>query len=135
MHIDPPLSIYLSGPILGCSEEEIWSWRNKAADLLSGYDVVDVAKLHLGDPDCVGKDLEQLELCDILLAFPWKYSAGCSMEICYAFNDGTEVVTVANNDISPWIRHHSTVLVKTFEEAANWIKQFEYEDFDGDNYN
>ena len=48
------------------------------------------------------------------------------MEVVIAWTAGLEVVCfVGDSKISPWLRYHSTEIVKTVEEAVEIINGFE----------
>lgn len=119
------MRVYLSGPMEDCSGVQIHGWRQIATRLLGerGSSVLDpsigeTAAL-LADPVAlVRKDTEMLDLCDVVLAYPWKPSTGTAMEIMYACLRGTPVVVVCQgNRINPWLVVHAQV-VKDFPEAV-----------------
>jgi nucleoside 2-deoxyribosyltransferase len=73
----------------------------------------------------VETDLNDIKLCGVMLANPWKFSIGTAMEYPYARFYGKEVVTVwtAGTIVHPWINVHSTLVVRTLVEAIAAVDQ------------
>ena len=125
--------IYLSGPIMDETCTAAKTWR-------------DVAKLQLGehfillDPmrrnfkdrevdsanEIVEFDLQDVRDADILLVNYNKASIGTAMEVFYGAHDlGKFVVTFAPfeyKDCSPWMARFSTKILKSLEDACDYLK-------------
>jgi nucleoside 2-deoxyribosyltransferase len=120
-------TIYLCGPINGCSDAECKDWR-------------DYVKKH--HPSCIdpmrrdyrGRELESVneivELdkidvmnSDVLLVNYDKPSVGTAMEVIYAFERGKFVIVVCKTAtaISPWLKYHSHRIMHSFDEALRVI--------------
>jgi nucleoside 2-deoxyribosyltransferase len=71
-------------------------------------------------------ELDKLDIlqCDALLVNYDKPSVGTSMEILFAWERNIKVIVVAANEtkVSPWLRYHSTAIVKTFSEAFELLQ-------------
>ncbi len=130
--------VFISGPIQGMERRQ--SYRMELQQLLIryGYEPIDPWRrekvLYRGPPkewwnnvppkDFIQRDLEDIEKCDILIAYLPKLSAGTCMEIFYAKMKGKKIVTIQRlNNPSPWITAHSDVLVKDLEELEILLKK------------
>jgi len=76
--------------------------------------------------DFIRRDLEDIEKCDVLIAYMPRLSAGTCMELFYAKMKGKKTICVCRlKNPSPWIVAHSDIIVKRIEElreALNKIK-------------
>jgi hypothetical protein len=126
-------TVYLIGPINGCTDAEANDWRSLMKSLLPGYTILDpMRRDYRGremEPgiagEIVGGDLDDCEACDVAVAFRPKPSDGSAMEQFYCHRDlGKPVVAIVPAGVtpSPWTVHFSTVRVATEREAADWIK-------------
>ena len=118
------LSVYLCGPINGCTDEECKDWREWMTKELRGLGVRDPMRR-----DYRGRQMENyreiVELdkidiasCDAILVNYNKPSVGTSMEILYAWERGKLVVVVHPAvAMPPWLLYHSHNRVNTFTEA------------------
>ncbi len=129
-------TVYLAGPIAGCTDEENYGWRRevklKLRDQLRfldptdrdyrGYDRHTGAGL-MRPEDCtklVEDDIADIKACDIMFAYAWKTSTGTSMEYVYARKYLKIVVSVCPEQyISPWIQYHSDYVVKGLREGIS----------------
>ena len=122
------MTVYLAGPINGCTDEQCKAWREYVKTLLPdtldpmrrdyrGIEGDNVAAIVEGDK----VDIDQSDV--VLVNFPAP-SAGTCMEIIYAWERKKKVVVVVPKDakISPWVKYHSHVITDSFEQAANYIK-------------
>ncbi len=74
--------------------------------------------------DFVGRDLADIEKCDVLVAYLPRLSAGACMELFYAKRKGKKTVVVSDMAcLSPWIVVHSDAIVKRFEELEDALRQ------------
>ncbi|MEM1536375.1 MAG: hypothetical protein QXT10_02900 [Candidatus Bathyarchaeia archaeon] len=72
------------------------------------------------------RDLEDIEKCDVLIAYMPRLSAGTCMELFYAKLKGKRTICICQlENPSPWIIAHSDITIKRIkelEEALNKIK-------------
>ncbi|HYT40714.1 MAG TPA: hypothetical protein VEP90_00080 [Methylomirabilota bacterium] len=131
--------VYLSGPIADCTPEEIHGWRNEwiahwgqefvrdpARRVWTGSDNWDHYR------DIINTDLDDIDDSDIILTKYFKPSCGTPMENVHGHFQGKFIVTVVEDEeiyrhLSPWIIFHSTVVVRSFEEAKKEINRWWYE--------
>lgn len=127
-------TIYLCGPINGCTDQECKDWRN----YVKAYSFVKEHKFQTLDPmrrDYRGKEgdftkelveLDKIDIAnsDVILVNYDKPSVGTSMEVLYAFERGKLVVVVAKEgtNISPWLHYHSHKIVHSFPDAIEYIE-------------
>lgn len=124
------LTIYLCGPIAGCSDEECREWRDYVKERHSNC--IDPMKRDFRGLGAINHDKVIVELdkrdirnSDVLLVNPFKSSVGTSMEMIYAWELGKAVVTVMPDyQISPWLKYHSTIIVDSLDEALDKIHRF-----------
>lgn len=140
------LTVYLAGPIAGCTDEENHGWRNVVKEALGtevifldptdrdyrGYDRFTGAGL-MQEEDCtklVEDDIADIKNCDVVLANAWKTSTGTSMEFVYAnLILNKKVIAVCPGPyISPWIQYHSDWVVKNVNEAIHRLRKLVRED-------
>jgi nucleoside 2-deoxyribosyltransferase len=124
-------TIYLSGPIHGCTDGEAIDWRNLVKTVWDGY-VLDPMRHafrgveHEYVQEIVELDKTDIDKCDIVLVNYYKPSVGTSMEILYAWERGKHVVIVTNKsreDMSPWLIYHAHHIVNSFSRAVHLIKE------------
>ncbi len=127
----PKLTVYLSGPMADCTLEEQTCWRNKMKEDLPDVEFLDPCRREFKEYESmetaieiVEKDKEDVDNSDVIFVFHNKPSVGTSMEILYAFEKGKYVLTVhaTGMPLSPWILYHSSMVVKTIEEATEVLK-------------
>lgn len=122
-------TLYLCGPINGCTDSECTNWREYVKTMWSG-DILDpMRRDYRGKEDESVNDIVLFDKIDItnsdaLIVNYDKPSVGTSMEILYAFERGKVVVVVANSGarISPWMRYHSHRIARSFNEAVQIIQ-------------
>jgi nucleoside 2-deoxyribosyltransferase len=133
-------TVYLSGPIAGCTWEQIHEWRDDvrlvfhrtleiqnqyinfldpASRDFSGSPISDVAL----NKAIVEHDKNEISRSDALIVYwpSWTKSAGTAMEIIYAFSLG-KLVIVLNPDkieLPRWVQYHAQHSVTTPEEARD----------------
>lgn len=120
-------TVYLAGPINGCTDAEARAWRVRATELLGsvlnpmdrdyrGRETDNVAEL-------VEADKADIDAASAVLAYCPTPSVGTSMEVLYAWLHGKHVVAVVpeGTPVSPWLAYHSTV-VPSLERAADILK-------------
>ena len=128
---------FISGPILGMENNQ--GYREKITTILGklGYDVVDPwlreRLLCKNDAECwwrhvpidgfIQRDLNDIELCDVIIVFLPRLSAGACMELFHAKRKGKKVVVVSDmNSLSPWILSHSDIVVNEFDELEEVLR-------------
>lgn len=119
-------TVYLAGPINGCTDDEANGWRQGFMERLPEDDFLDpMVRDYRGQEDeCVVEIVEgdkaDIDQCDIFLAYCWQTSWGTGMEILYAWETGKHVMLVIpeGTRVSPWQRYHSHQIVWTLAEAA-----------------
>jgi len=122
-------TIYLCGGINKLSDSEAKDWREAAKSELSGtYKLLDpMRRDYRGREaesvrDIIDGDIQDILDADILLVNASRPSWGTGMELFFASKKGKVVVTICPDEKpSPWLVGHSTVLVKTFAEAFNYL--------------
>jgi hypothetical protein len=122
-------SIYLCGPINGCTDAECKDWR-AAVNALWGGPVIDpMRRDYRGREGDFVRDIVELDKIDIMSAAALivsfdKPSVGASMEMLFAFERGKLIVVVARPDavISPWLRYHSHRIVHSYEDAVAEVR-------------
>lgn len=132
-----PPTIYLAGPILGCTDEETNGWRQGFMARLPRCGFLDpmVRDYRGREAECyeeiVELDKQDIEESDVVVAYCWQVSWGTAMELHFAWDDRgvgarwhrVVVVIPEGQRISPWLIYHSDIVVHTLEEAAQWIEK------------
>lgn len=125
-------SVYLAGPIHGCTDDECKGWRADARKFLGPkFTVIDPM-----DFDCRGKelgmwaeiikhDLNRLEKADYVLVNAERPSWGTAMEMVYAGQAGKPSFAFVGVGVrpSPWLRGHSSMICETLAEACIWMNR------------
>lgn len=130
MGISDNFTVYLCGPINGCTDEQAKDWREKVK--LSLPSTLDpMRRDYRGREDQNLDKIVELDKIDIaqsdaLLVNYDKPSVGTSMEILYAWERGKLVVIVAKEGerLSPWLRYHSHAIFSSFDGAITFIKEY-----------
>ena len=124
----PKLTIYLSGPIDHCNEDEIHGWRENVKKALPRCEWRDPndREYDMTNPTSyiplVEYDKQDIDESNLVLVYPWKHGVGTPMECMYAWDRNKYILVVSDNEqISPWWRYHSTKIVPNFEEAYKVI--------------
>jgi nucleoside 2-deoxyribosyltransferase len=129
---------FISGPIQGMEEKQFY--RDKISSLLIkyGYEPIDPwkrEKVLYREPaerwwnnvpprDFIRRDLEDIDRCDILVAYLPKLSAGTCMELFYAKLRGKKTVTICGiRNPSPWIIEHSDIIVRSLKEFEDVLRK------------
>ncbi len=123
-------TVYLAGPINGCSDDEATAWRDRLKTMLRH------AVLDPMTRDCRGQEAESftaivvrdkqgIVAADVLCAFCPRPSVGTSMEILFAWERGKTVVLIVppGVPVSPWLRYHSHAIVPDLDEAARVLNR------------
>lgn len=73
--------------------------------------------------DFIKRDLEDIEKCDVLIAYLPQLSAGTCMELFYAKMKGKKTISICKlKNPSPWIIVHSDVVIKKIGELEKALK-------------
>lgn len=119
-------TIYLAGPINGCTDEQANDWRTYVKENWDGSTLDPMRRDYRGREDeCVDEIVEldkvDVEQCGIFLANCPQPSYGTAMEIFYAWQARKPVIVIhpADKAVSPWIRYHSDTVVHSLDEALS----------------
>lgn len=122
-------TLYLCGPINGCTDEECKDWREYLKSKWDGPTLDPMRRDYRGrEAESVNEIVEfdkiDVTNSDAILVNYDKPSVGTSMEILYAWERGKLVVVVAREgtNISPWLRYHSHAIRPTFEGALEFVR-------------
>jgi len=129
--------VFISGPIQGMENNQ--SYRKVIRDicLRCGFESVDpwlrekvlyragkVKKLDMSSAGFIKRDLEDIERCDILVAYLPRLSAGTCMELFYAKLKGKRTITICElENPSPWIIAHSDILLGKIMDLEEYLKK------------
>ena len=130
--------IFISGPIQGMEEQQSYRDLLRKICRRHGFKPVDpwvrekIIYRKNGTPQerksdyfgFIKRDLEDIEDCDIFVAYLPRLSAGTCMELFYAKQIGKKTITICEiEDPSPWIVAHSDVLLGSIEEFEEYLKR------------
>jgi nucleoside 2-deoxyribosyltransferase len=124
-----PHLIYLSGPIMGCTDEEAMKWRNEVKRMWTGETLDpmrrDYRYKEVNPKELVEFDKADIRKADAVLAYCPFPSHGTSMEILYAWEQNKPVAVVVWPDkpISPWVRYHSHFITTDFSAAIRYLQK------------
>jgi len=129
---------FISGPIQGIETRQ--SYRNVIRQICirCGYEPLDPWQrekviykgtkpdwwMKVPATDFIKRDLEDIEKCDILIAYLPRLSAGTCMELFYAKLKGKKTICICQiENPSPWIMFHSDIILKSIEELGDVLKR------------
>lgn len=151
------MKIYLAGPINGCNDSEANDWRNeikqKHPDVLNPMDRDYRGKEATNIENLVEQYKEDIDHADAVIVYYAKPSVGTSMEVLYAWENGTPVIIIdarkERNEcseetllspllsplsplsplsslppLSPWLLYHSVAVVTSTDEALKYLYDF-----------
>jgi len=130
--------VFLSGPIQGMERNQ--SYRDVLGNISNrcGFEVIDpwlrekvVYKGYengwwnrVPPLDFIKRDLEDIDRCDILVAYIPKLSAGTCMELFYAKLKGKMTITICKlKNPSPWITAHTDIMINKMEDLEKALKR------------
>jgi len=124
-------TIYLCGPINGCTDEECKDWRELVKGLWDGPTLDPMRRDYRGmEAESVRPIVEfdkiDVTNSDVILVNYDKPSVGTSMEVLHAWERGKLVVIVSKygkQGLSPWLLYHSHGVCTSFEQALSYIKE------------
>ncbi len=129
--------VFVSGPIQGMENNQTYREVITQLCVQLGYDVIDPwlrEKIiyrreepcwwsKVPPADFVERDLQDIEKCDILIAYLPKLSAGTCMELFQAKRKGKKVIVVSEMEcVSPWIVVHSDIILRNIEELKGALE-------------
>jgi nucleoside 2-deoxyribosyltransferase len=121
--------VYLAGPINGCTDAECRDWR-EAAKAVFPLALDPMRRDYRGREDAacreiVGLDKMDILFADVVLVNYVKPSVGTAMEILFAWENRKPVVLwcASGEPLSPWLRYHSTVIVHSFADALEAVRE------------
>jgi nucleoside 2-deoxyribosyltransferase len=125
------LSLYLCGPINGCTDEECKNWREFVKANWKGTTIDPMRRDYRGKElesyrEIVELDKVDVAKADVMIVNYDKPSVGTSMEVIFAWMIGKPVVVVAANPdvvISPWLRYHAHFIEYSFSDALETIQR------------
>lgn len=119
--------------------EKKQSYRKRIGALLAkyGYEILDPwerEKIHYKSSqgnnlqpfpgDFIRRDLEDIDKCDVFVAYLPRLSAGTCMELFYAKLREKRTITICRlKNPSPWIVAHSDAIVKNLKEFERVLKE------------
>jgi hypothetical protein len=119
-------TVYLAGPINGCSDWEANGWRAEAKRWLSDFNICDPM-----DRDYRGKEEEHVNeiihsdkkdilACEKILVMAARPSWGTAMEIHFCWINKKLVYAVVPDGVpvSPWLRFHVHAIYPTLRDAC-----------------
>lgn len=121
-------TLYLCGPINGCTDAEANDWRQAVIAAWPGRCIDPMVRDYRGREaeafqEIVEMDKADVDACDVLLVNYDRPSVGTSMEVLYAWERGKQVIVVCRPDapISPWLRYHAHSVVFSFADALEAV--------------
>jgi nucleoside 2-deoxyribosyltransferase len=130
--------VFISGPIQYMENEQSYRQLIREICLRCGYETLDPWErekiiYRRNEPgwwnkvpaaDFIRRDLEDIEKCDVLVAYLPKLSAGTCMELFYAKLKGKKTICICQiENPSPWITTHSDIILKKIEELESILKR------------
>ena len=127
-------TVYLSGPIMDCLEDESKTWRQRAKERLAGrFFLLDPLRRNFRDHEIdsaneiVEFDLQDVRDADILLVNYAKPSIGTSMEVFYAAHDQGKFIIAFSpfefKDMSPWMVRFCTKILPDLDTALDYVER------------
>lgn len=129
--------VFISGPIQGMETKQNYRKAISKICMQCGYEVIDPWErekiIYKGSEfgwwekvpaaDFIKRDLEDIEKCDILVAYMPKLSAGTCMELFYAKQKGKKTMCICKiKNPSPWIILHSDITIRKIGELRTHLR-------------
>lgn len=109
-------TIYLCGPINGCTDADAMDWRDAAVKCLADvFAVLDPMRRDYRGREAdhvaalVEADKADIRASDVVLVNANRPTWGTAMEVLYAYEQGKRVVAFCGGTVSPWLRYHAEV--------------------------
>jgi hypothetical protein len=131
--------LFISGPIIGMEKQQDYRIVVTEVATKLGFNIIDPWKrervIYNGTEECwwdkvptfdfVQRDLDDADLCDVMVVYLPILSAGACMEMFYAKRKGKKVIVVSQLPcLSPWIVFHSDMIIKSFSELEEALRKF-----------
>ena len=130
--------VFISGPIQGMEDSQ--EYRQTITEICSrlGFEVIDPwlrEKIICRKEEpywwekvpaegFVQRDLDDADICDLMVVYLPKISAGACMELFYAKRKGKKIIIVSSLPcLSPWIVVHSDKIVKRIDQLEEAIRE------------
>ncbi|MEM3580240.1 MAG: nucleoside 2-deoxyribosyltransferase [Candidatus Bathyarchaeia archaeon] len=128
---------FISGPIQGMETKQSYRETIRRICTRCGYEPIDPWQrekiIYKGTEngwwqkvpaaDFIKRDLEDIEKCDILIAYMPKLSAGTCMELFHAKMKGKKTICICKiKNPSPWITTHSDIILKDIKQLEQALK-------------
>jgi nucleoside 2-deoxyribosyltransferase len=129
--------VFISGPIQGMEKRQSYREAIRRICIRCGYEPIDPWQrekiIYRGEEhgwwekvpaaDFIKRDLEDIEKCDVLIAYMPRLSAGTCMELFYAKMRGKKTICICKiKNPSPWITTHSDIILRKIEELKSALK-------------
>ena len=135
-----PKHVFISGPIIGMEKKQ--DYRKSITQIAEklGFEVIDPWKrervIYKGTEECwwdkvpvfdfIQRDLDDADKCDVMVVYLPILSAGACMEMFYAKRKGKNIIVVSEiKCLSPWIVFHSDMIIKSFSELEEALRDFQ----------
>lgn len=122
------LTIYLSGPMDGCTDLQRVGWRRLLKGSHPGVHWLDPTTRDpkpVGPAAIVEADKNDIDRSDVVIVNPWKPTSGTAMEVLYAWERDIPVWTIDPypDYLSPWIVHHSDRVFSSLSDVSDAIRE------------
>jgi nucleoside 2-deoxyribosyltransferase len=129
--------VFILGPIQGMETRQSYREVIRRIRIRCGYEPIDPWQrekiIYRGEEhgwwekvpsaDFIKRDLEDIEKCDVLIAYMPKLSSGTCMELFYAKMRGKKTICVCKiKNPNPWITTHSDIILRKIEELESALK-------------
>ncbi|MEM3726629.1 MAG: nucleoside 2-deoxyribosyltransferase [Candidatus Bathyarchaeia archaeon] len=126
--------VFISGPIQGFEDKQSYRTAIREICINCGCEVFDPWEREkiiykseesgwwekVSTAGFIKRDLEDIERCDVLIAYMPTLSAGTCMELFYAKLKGKTTICICQlKNPSPWITFHSDIIIKNIEDLKN----------------
>lgn len=123
-------TIYLAGPINGCTDDECNGWRDRVIRSLSDRFQFSnpMSRDYRGREDqgvteIVEGDLADIKAADIVLVNAGRSSWGTAMEVRAAAHEmGKPVHVICPDPVSPWLRYHAAAVHASLDDAIQALR-------------
>lgn len=118
------LKVYLAGPIRACNMEQQTWWRKEMRGRLPEFDFVDPTELR--EESVVGREIWDLDACELVAANMWRESVGTTLGIVRAHQQGKPVVLIDPNRMDNSILNSLVapeVPVRSMDEACKRLRE------------
>jgi nucleoside 2-deoxyribosyltransferase len=128
------VKVFISGPIQGMETNQFYRKRIREICVKCGCEVLDPWEREkviikgsehgwwekVPVADFIKRDLEDIEKCDVLIAYLPALSAGACMELFYAKLKGKKTICICQlKNPSPWITFHSDITIRSIKDLKD----------------